>query len=299
MIMARKYQVQHTVPLGTPSDPNSVVAQGVIDLPVLLSQRLQRNIRQGRVIHIHSVQASLSAPASGNLDLGLGVVGEIRHCPATKNSVKAWQHLFGVWRKQKALKVAAIGPMVRYDDFEVGYNSSFLGNDRISTLYTTGNADDTDEHAVIYGGSTEASHVSLEDMYEAMVPKPSASRFPLSNEVVKASKFTEEFPPTVKTPFGASWSAIDAQENHDSGAQFQQPIQPIHDTASLCGVVYFMAKAIPENVITSIQDDLELTLTFTVSIGSSLVPKPRPKTTKGGKRVGRKSTRRKYRRRRS
>ena len=272
--MARRYQVTESIPLGTPSDPNTLAVQGVVDLPLLLSQRLQKNIRQGRVINIHSVKASIDAPSAGNLDLGGAVVGELRHCQATNNSAKAWRHLFAVWRKQKSQQVEGVGPMVRYDDFELGYNSSFLGNNRISTVYASGINDAQSEHVVLYGASSEGSVVTLEDTFESMRPQPSPSRFPLSNAVGKESKFTSEFPPTVISPFGASWSAQDNQVSHDSGAQVQQPTTYIQDSASLCGLVYYQAKLLPENVGATVQDDLVLELTFTVSIGSSLATIP-------------------------
>lgn len=274
--MARKYQVQHTVNLSTPSDPNTFVAQGVVDLPVLLSQRLQKNIRQGRVFNIHSVKASLhdQQGAGHNLDLGGAIVGEIRHTPATSNSCKAWRHLFAVWRKQKSQIVSGIGPQVRYDDFEVAFNSNYVTS-RTSNLYATGINDPTPESVVIYGGSTEGSHVTLEDTYESMQPTPNPSRFPLSNNVVKEAKFTNEFPNTVKTPFSAHWSAQDNQATHDSGASVSQPTSYIKDSASLCGVVYYQAQMLPENVAASVQDELALTLTFTVSIGMSLAKTPR------------------------
>jgi len=273
MTMAKRYQLNHTVPLATPSDPNDFVAQGVIDLPMLLSQRLQKNIRQGRVINIHSVKASLDTAGAGNLDLGGAVVGEIHHCPATKNSAKAWRHLFSVWRKQKSQIVSGIGPSVRYDDFEVAFNNTHKTT-RTSTLFATGINDDDAEAVVIYGSSVDASHVSLQDTFESMQPQLEPSRFPISNAVVKAPKFTAEFPLSVVSPFGCSWSAADNQAGHDSGAQVQQPTTYIQDCASLTGQIYYQARMLPENVISSIQDDMSLTLTFTVSIGMSLAKTP-------------------------
>lgn len=276
MTMAKRYQLTHKVDLSTPSDPTSYVAQGVVDLPILLSQRLQKNIRQGRVINIHSVKASLDTQGAGSdLDLGGAIVGEIRHCPATKNSAKAWRHLFAVWRKQKSQIVSGIGPSVRYDDFEIAFNSSFMGGGRTSTLYATGINDPTPEAIVMYGSSADGSHVSLEDTFESMQPQHEPSRFPISNNVVKASKYTSEFPNTVVSPFSCSWSAHDNQEFHDSGAQAQQPTTYIQDSASLCGVVYYQARMLPENVALTEQDDMTLELTFTVSIGMPLAKVPR------------------------
>ena len=124
--MAKRYELTKQITIQTPSDPNELSFDETIDLPVLLSQRLQKNIRQGRVINIHSVKAHIEAPQSGNLDLGGAVSGTMYHCPATKNSASAWRHAFATWRKQKSLIVNGIGPMVRFDDFEVGFKRGHL-----------------------------------------------------------------------------------------------------------------------------------------------------------------------------
>lgn len=268
--MAKRYQVTHEINLLTPSDPNELAFDETIDLPVLLSQRLQRNVRQGRVIHIHSVKAHIEAPQSGNLDLGGAVSGTMYHCPATKNSARAWRHAFATWRKQKGMIVNGIGPMVRYDDFEVAWNSDFI-HSRTSNLLTTGLLDQNAESVCIYGQSTEASDVTLEDIYESAQGPVVASKFPISNNVVKPSKFVATFPDAQKTTFGASWSTIDAQSGHDSGAQIQSPVSYLQDSASLCGVVRVFGNLLPENTIDHVQDDLQVRLTFTVSIGTSLV----------------------------
>lgn len=296
--MAKRYELTKQITIQTPSDPNELSFDETIDLPVLLSQRLQKNIRQGRVINIHSVKAHIEAPQSGNLDLGGAVSGTMYHCPATKNSASAWRHAFATWRKQKSLIVNGIGPMVRFDDFEVGWNSDHI-NARTSTLLTTGLLDDQAESVVIYGASSEAVDVTLEDIYESAQPPHATSKFPISNSTVKASKFTATFPDAQKTTFGASWSTIDAQSGHDAGAQIQSPTSYIADGASLCGVVRVFGNLLPENVAGTIQDELEIRLTFVVSIGSSLASSPRKsKAKKGGKSRGRTGQRRRFTRKR-
>jgi len=268
--MAKRYTVKHTITLGTPSDPNDLAWNEWIDLPVLLSQRLQKNIRQGRVINIHGIQAHLSAPNSGNLDLGGAISGKVRWAPATKNSAKAWRHLFGVWRKQKAQIVNGIGPQVRYDDFEVAYNISDI-SPRTSTLLTTGLLDTTPESVTIYGNSSDGTNVSLSDTFSSGQQLASPSRFPLSNNIVKESKYTLEFPAARTHPISASWSTIDAQSGHDSGAQIQSEYSMVRDGASLCGRLITYGQLLPENVIDSIQDELILELYITCSIGAPLV----------------------------
>lgn len=279
--MAKRYQVKKTFTLGTPSDPDEFVVNEQWDLALSLSQRLQRNVRQGRVFNIHSVQAQLVPPhETGNQDLGLAFTGALAWCPATKNSASAWRHAFKVWQRQKQLAVNAVGGMVRYDDFEVAWGSDKI-TPRTSTLYAEGFTDSDTESVVIYGDSLSGlgvtNRVTLEDIYESARPQSSPSRFPLSNVVVKESKFTAEFPPSQSVPLAASWSAIDAQTGHDAGAQIQAPKTYISDGKSLCGVLNIHGYCLPENVAGTEQDDLLLVVTLEVSIGSSLAaPSSRP-----------------------
>lgn len=296
--MARRYQATFDIDLETPSDPNDKVFSAHIDLARALSQRLQRNVRQGHVFNLHKVECQIQAPAGGNFDQGVAVSGEMLWAPATKNSVKAWQHAYNVWRQQKKLSIGAIGSMVRYDDFEVAWSETHAHNNpRCSKLYASGNADDDLEAVVIYGTSGDGSHVSLEDIYESAQRLPEPSRFPLSNAVVKQAKYTEEFPPYNVAPLTAHWSASHVEgAGFDTGAVVQNGVSYITDGASLGGVLYVSAKMLPENTIDHIQDSLFMTVTITYSLGSSLLPRRRKK--KGGKKsYGRKSTRRTYRKR--
>lgn len=270
--MAKRYTIKHAIQLGTPSAPNDLAWDEWIDLPVKLSQRLQKNIRQGRVIHVHGVQAKLTG-SGGNLDLGGAISGTMSWAPATKNTAKAWRHLFSVWRKQKSQIVNGIGPMVRYDDFEVAYNADTI-NSRTSTVLTTGLQDTTPESVTIYGGSVDGTNVSLYDSFQSAQQQPEPSRFPISNSVVKQSKFNYQFPSPATVPIHASWSTIDAQTSHDSGAQIQSDYQVVRDGASLCGVLVTRGKLLPENVGATVQDDLTLELYITCSIGMPLVKVP-------------------------
>ena len=311
--MAKRYQVTKTIQLGTPDEPDDFAFDEKIDLAVLLSQRLQRNVRQGHVFNIHKIEGNLKVlndPLNEQeVDLGLAVQGEAYWCPATKNSARAWRHAFSVWRKQKALRANAIGPMVRYDDFEVGWNTGYT-DPRTSTLFTTGIDDDTAEKVMIYGSSTDGDDVSLADIFDSAQPQPSPSRFPLSNSVVKESKFTYEFPQSRRANFGCYWSTVDSgvtpapvggDPGFDSGASYGSTPAFITDGASLCGVMSVRGRILPENTATHFQDDLLLDLTITVSIGTPLVRTRKAKRSRATKGVkGRKpKTGRKYARRKS
>lgn len=237
-------------------------------------------------------------PAGGDLDTGLSVAGTVRWSPATKNSVTAWQMAFKTWQRQKSLTLNAVGQGVRYDDFELAYTDNYQTS-RTSTILTTGMDDTNSEKVVVYGASTNSVDVSLEDIYESAQPQALPSRFPLTNTVVKESKFTQEFPPAQIHNYGANWSTIVAAgtAEPDSGAAYNADPIYFQDTSNLCGIVVAKGYVLAEDVVGAIEDQLTLQLNFTISLGSPLV-----KTTKrvSKKRYTRKSTskRSKYGRRR-
>jgi len=303
--MAKKrYQVTKSIQLGTPADPDDFSFDEQIDLAVLLSQRLQRNVRQGHVFNIHKIEGQLSVlndPLNTQeLDIGVAVQGEALWAPATKNSARAWRHAFSVWRKQKSLAANAIGPMVRYDDFEVAYNYGYVDS-RTSTLYAGGLEDGQTEQVCIYGNSNEGEDITLEDIYESAQPIHSPSRFPISNAMVKSPKFLEEFPPHRVANFGCHWSAInEASVSVDSGASYGSTPAYITDGACLAGVLVVRGRMLPENTASHIQDDLMIDLTITVSIGSPLVSTgPKRKSKPKRKMYRKKASRRRYSRRKS
>lgn len=273
--MAKRYTVSKTVTLNQQDDANTLVFDEQIDMATLLSQRLQKNIRQGHVFHIHKMQVGLS-PSGGDLDTGLSVAGTVRWAPATKNSVKGWNMAFNTWRRQKRLKINAVGLGVRYDDFEVAYNSDFIDSSRTSSLFTNGMNDDTSESVCIYGDSTEDDDVTLRDLYESAQPQALPSRFPIGNAVVKQPKFTDEFPNSLISNYGANWSTIADMDGVgvDSGAAYNADPVYFQDTASLCGVVIAKGYVIAEDTGVGIADSLTLQLNFTVSIGTPLHYKP-------------------------
>lgn len=276
--MARKYQVSVDFPVQqTAVNTSGLLIDEQVDLATLLSQRLQRNVRQGQVIHMHSVTASVRPETDGEYDLGMSVVGEVYHCPATKNSVRAWKHLFSTWRKQKSLKVGAIGSVVRNDDFEIGWNASLFSN-RTSTILTGGMTDTASEDVVIYGASTEGGQVTLQDTFESLQPLHEPSRFPIGNAVVKAAKYNVTFPQAVKTPFTAHWSAKHSDNNTPtldwvnvaSGATGGIHTTEVFDSATLAGVLRIRGYIGAGDDPTTSPDEGIVTLTFTVSLGSSL-----------------------------
>lgn len=276
--MARKYQVSVEIPVQqTGVNTSSLEIDEMVDLAKLLSQRLQTNVRQGKVFHLHEVKAMVRPVTDGEYDLGVSCVGEIFHCPATRNSVRAWKHLFSTWRKQKALKVGAIGPTVRNDDFEIGWNNDHYTS-RTSSILASGMGDTQSEDVVIYGSSSTGGRITLQDTFESLQPLHSPSRFPIGNAVVKDAKYTVTFPQAVKTPFTCHWSAKHSDNNTPtldwvnvaSGATGHVGVTEIFDSATLAGVLRVRGFVGAGDDATTSPDEAILSLTFTVSQGTPL-----------------------------
>lgn len=295
--MAQRYTIIKNFDLQNPDDPQDVQFSEQIDLAVELSKRLQRNVRQGHVFKIHKVQMGL-VPRGGDLDLGMSTVLQLKWAPATKNSVKAWQIAYNTWRKQKALRIGAIGQGVRYDDFEIAYDSSFI-NSRTSALFAGGLDDPDNENVTIYGNSTEGSDITLQDLYESLQPQSLPSRFPIGNAVVKESKFTAEFPTVRKIVAGANWSTILPTDfaQPDTGAAYNADPIYIEDKNCLAGIVIADGWVLAEDTAGSIADILSLQVAITVEIGTSLLPSKKPRRKTMRKPRAKKSTKRTSRKR--
>lgn len=289
--MAKRYTVTQTLAVGPNTGTGSdLVVDGTIDIPLLLSQRLQRNVRQGHSFNIHKAQFSLQhAGTASDEDVGLALVGSMLHCPTTKNSARAWRTVFANWRKQKMLKVGALGPTVRFDDLEFAWSSGFTDS-RTSTIFTTGLEDSYPEDLVIYGDSVASDSntqgsLSLEDTFESLQRTPQTSLFPLGG-TVKDRKWTQQFPEPVQTPFVAHFST-NGTETHAGATAGMSVCYPM-DKAALCGVVRVFAQSKPLDTINHLPDDMTLKVTLTVSIGQSLATVPtkrsRGYTVKNGKK---------------
>ena len=284
-----------------PDDATLFAIDDTVDIATLLSQRLQYNVRQGKEFHVHKAQVSLTAVNNvGDLDVGMAASGSVRMCPVTKNSKAAWKHAFGIWQRQKNLRIGATGSITRYDDFEVAWDSNNLVSGRTSTLYAEGLGDTAAESVTIYGASSSGSDITLEDLYESQQGQEPTSRFPIGNAVVKTSKYTQVFPDPTVHFVGGAFSTVAHTDlgQGDSGAIYQSEPLYIADSSCLGGVVQFKCNLLAEDVTANTADTMYVTLTLTVSMGPSLLGAPKRKssgyTRKGGK--GR-MTRGRYRRR--
>lgn len=278
--MPNRYTVVQRFDLEQPDDSNTAQFDTQIDLPLLLSQRLQTNVRQGNVIKIHKVQLGL-VPRGGDLDTGFSVSSLLQWAPATKNSVKAWQMAFNTWYKQKQLTQNAVGQGIRFDDFEVAWDFPRVTS-RTSTMLAGGLLDAASEKVCIYGTSSEGGDITLDDIFESASPQMLPSRFPMDNSVVKESKFTAEFPPARQLVVGANWSTVIGASlgDVDSGASYNADAVYVEDKNSLCGVLRATGYILAEDVGAAIADQLELVMNITCEISTPLAYKPRSATTK-------------------
>jgi len=200
--------VQHEVDIVQPSDATGNWAEGVIQADVELSKELGRTIRNGNSFRLVGYSAQLRGfSGSGDLDVGFAGVTGLQFCPVTKNGVGAWQSLQKQWLKQKQLS-SAVGKYVRYDDFEVGWDSNdLLPVARNSTIRMSGLADTTSEKVGIYGVSVDGTYVSLEGYYDNLNPIMEPSEDPFGS-VIKTAKFVNKFPDFRTLLMSTSFSAI-------------------------------------------------------------------------------------------
>ena len=168
--------VQLEVDIVQPDDPENNWAQGVIQVDAELSKELGRTIRNGNSFRLVGYGSSLRGfSGTSDQDVGFAGVTAIQFCPVTKNGVGAWQSLQAQWIKQKQLS-SSVGKYVRYDDFEVGWDSNdLLPAARNSTILMSGLADNTSEQIGLYGTSVDGAYVSLEGYFDNLNPIPAGS----------------------------------------------------------------------------------------------------------------------------
>lgn len=197
--MARSKQlhfVRQRFSIDQPNDVNDPIVESVIQVDDLLSQQLGRTIRNGNAFRLVGAGLAIIPRVNGDYDTGMSVTGRITACPVTQHTVSAWRTMFKQWMKQKRLANAA-GGIVRYDDFELGWNNAKrLSSTRQSKIHYDGIGDPNEEDVVIYGESSGGDRVSLEDMYNSLNDIALPSRNPIGNATIKQPKYYAKFPST-------------------------------------------------------------------------------------------------------
>lgn len=298
--------------LETPNSSEGPESVGQIDLAMLASEQLGRNVRQGQTFHIKKVSAFLRG-ATGDHDVGHSVVAQLKTVPTTRTSRKGWNLAFNQWKKQKLL-AGKVGNYMRNDDFEVAYNSGSITT-RTSQIYGSGMGDSTAERVVLKGDSTDGSDFALQDLINSQLPHPSSgfagqSKDPFTNNVIKEPKFTTLGWPGdqvfgVTAVHSANMFKFDApvNETYYFGANSEQgEMEFIKPIPSMCGIIYYEFYVNPKDTTFQIEDNAKLFLQFHIVRMTPLVYRPKVKRMtykKGQSKFTPKSNRRRSRRRRS
>lgn len=270
------------------NDPNEATT-AYVDLPLELSQKYGKLIRQGHSVKITGIQARLK-PTSAGYDVGMSVVGSMGFTPVTRHSRKAWNEAFRFWTKQKSL-ASAVGPSVNSDDLEYAFDAE--GTDsRTSLIYSQGMGDSISAKMVLQGASTETGLgtqiFSLEDFYNSNHPVTAPSKKHWDNSVWKAKKYDHFYPDPQYVWFNANLSTMvadnptttsvmdDALGGSLATTEIQTFPEPVN---ALCGVVKFTMYVVPDDTDTQNagDDTATLDIVFYISSWKPLVYKARKK----------------------
>lgn len=294
--MARSKQlhiVKKRFAIQQPNDVNDPIFSDVIQVDDLLSQQLGRTIRNGNSFRLVGAGAVIYPRTTGDYDTGMSVSCRLRMCPTTTHTVTAWRQLFKQWMKQKRLANAA-GGIVRYDDFEVGFDNVLkLSGARQSNIRYDGLGDGGDEDVVLFGSSNASDRISLEDFYNSLNPIADVSRNPLTNATIKQPKYFAKFPAqadALELWFSGNFSSmVDVSSEPDSlgGALAMTDYNWLpadNHLAHLTGTVRVDTWVLPPDTGFQIADQAEVEITLVYEGWSPLVETKKPSKKLGMKK---------------
>jgi len=292
--------VSHTMTVSQSNDPSSGTST-VLHLDTMLSELYGKFIRQGQNFRVKGVQCSLIPQGTG-YDSGLAASVRFSYAPTTKHSRKAWNHAFSQWASQKKL-AGRVGQNVNNDDFETTYSTSYSGYARTSTMNMGGMADGDADKVAIYGTSSESSNImTLEDMYESLVPVEEPSRFHWNNAIIKPAKFTSHFPEERRFAATANLSTVVGEAGefpavYLGGARAEAGMVLLPESANvMCGHLEIDAYMIADDTVTQTEDSATLMISIWVESFTPLVyPSKAKRRGKGRKPARRVKTSRKSR----
>jgi hypothetical protein len=276
--------VQIEVEVQQPDDPISPGnwAEGIIQVDAKLSQELGRTIRNGNSFRLVGFGSTLRGfTNTADLDVGFAGTCVVQYCPLTKNGVSAHQKLYKQWMRQKQLK-GGVGEFVRYDDFELGWNTDLafrLPASRQSTIFAGGMGDTNDEDIVLYGSSSSGDRITLEAFWDNLNPIATPSEDPFGT-VIKTAKFLNKFPDYRALEMPTAFSAVAYNTEVGTGysgsvamGQIQWLPSDNHLSHMTGTLKYFFKGIAPDtDVPPAIPDELKLTITLVYEGWSSLSP---------------------------
>lgn len=258
-------------------DPSTNLIDEQVDLSLLLSQNLGRQIRQGNSFRVVGWQAGLKPTSSGDFDLGGAVAVRAQYIPTNRHVVKAWNQVHAQWMKQKKLAFKA-GNQVRYDDMEFAWSDGFITS-RTSSVYGSGVGDTSTESLCVYGSSTSGTDFVLYDYYNSANPPYAPSRDHFTNNTVKDAKFSTTFPPfeylmTTATASSGAWSHEDlvSIDGYSSGVAMDDlKLFPSDNHVSMAmGLVRLQAQGFPPDTAWQNADSVYLSVSFFIEGWSPL-----------------------------
>ena len=279
-----------------PNDPSTSVLNTHVDLSLLLSEYYGKSIRQGHNFCLKGVQATLvpSSGATDDFDVGMSAIVKHSFIPTTKHSRKAWNMVFNQWKKQQ--KLTTRGTHMRYNDFELGWDSSasYHNSSRISTLHSTGLGDDTSEIIVLTGNSTAATDFSLQDMYNSQV-RPlhqGVDHFGLVTPKGPKYDYSTRYPEVQEFLISASTSTmVDSNPSPDiyGGSLVLNNIQEFPMSLDImCGFMKLNVYVPQDDTIGQWADTCDLFVTYYVSKFTPLVYKSKKNRRKSSRKYVRK-----------
>jgi len=256
-------------------------ADGVLQVDALLSQQLGITVRNGNSFRLVGWGAQLQGSDSGDQDLGFAGTTILSYVPVTRHSVAAHQNVYKQWMKQKKLS-NRVGKLVRYDDFELGWDVSHrLNASRNSTLRYSGIGDSTSEELLIYGNSVAGDCVTIQDIYNSLNPVEVASD-DAYGVAIKQPKFSYKFPSYNNLVASTSFSSgVDStlpvayEQQMATGAMHFLPAD--NHLSHLTGTLRYRFRGVAPDTIAQAADTLNLVITLAYEGWAPLDTKSRTK----------------------
>lgn len=272
-----------------PNDPNDPVVYGIIPIDQLLSKHYAKNIRQGHSFKVKGVQTSIR-PSDGltdDWDTGASCITTFEYLSPTKYPRKAWNAFFQQWKKQRSLAMSHSQGQKRYDDFEIGWNTTSaysIGAGRVSTIRSGGLTDSTSEGVYIWGNSTEGADATLQDFCNSQYDLQPTPLDPFGNVTYKNAKFdTNNVFPTQYQSFqshsvASNNVAVLSGTNGFMGSDVAGNMEELPLPADvMCGLLAYRVHVPINDTLSQYADTFDLIINLWVDSWKPLVYRPRRK----------------------
>lgn len=295
--MARKtknlHLISQSIDIETPDD-NSTNFQFYTDFALLLSEKYGYNIRQGQSFRLRGVSVSLTNKAGLVLDndAGNSVSAEVVYLPTTRHSVRAWLIAKKQWDVQRRIS-AKNGQSVKYDDFEVAFNTSSVTN-RTSEIRAQGLGDNTSEPFILIGNSIDGTSYSLQDQFNSAYPVNPPSTDSFTGATVKDPKYSARYPSLEVVSCSANLSSSTEVEDaagvpvtYIHGSNASNNIQLLPDNTHvnvLCGLTQVNIQSAQTDTLIQDADTVTAQVTYYVE-GWSPLKNLKPRKAKPKKKL--------------